>query len=142
MCGKGDAVREKACNRKLHDNRLCRAYRRKLCGEREGKRVMKKVIAIMAVMTMLVCGIGMNVSAATQDVCHHNVGTYTITYGTQKTSTYTHPALVAYKPNGDPILVECTVTETYQPMRVICSGCGYIISDWQERVGITHSIKH
>lgn len=52
MCGKGDAVREKACNRKLHDNRLCRAYRRKLCGEREGKRVMKKVIAIMAVMTI------------------------------------------------------------------------------------------
>ena len=105
---------------------------------------MKKGIAMIAVMVMLVCGIGMEVSAATQDVCHHDKGTYTITYGTTTTSTYKHPALVAYKPNGDPILVECTATETYQPMRVICSvnGCGYIISDWKELVGITHSIKH
>ncbi len=105
---------------------------------------MKKVIAMVAVTAMLVCSVGMEVSAATQDVCHHNVGTYTITYGTTTTHTYKHPALVAYKPNGDPILVECTATETYQPMRVVCSrvDCGYIISDWKEPVGTTHSIKH
>ncbi|MBD5480265.1 MAG: hypothetical protein HDR08_12225 [Lachnospiraceae bacterium] len=103
---------------------------------------MKKVIAMIATMAMLVCGISVNVSAATQDECHHGNGTYTITYGTQTTRTYTHPALVAYKPNGDPILVDCTATETYQPMRVICKDCGYIISDWKEPVGTTHSIKH
>lgn len=103
---------------------------------------MKKVIAMAAVMAMLVCGIGMNVFAATQDVCHHDQGTYRIAYSTQYTHTYKHPALVAYKPNGDPILVECTATETYQPMRVICRNCGYIIDDWKELVDITHSIKH
>lgn len=105
---------------------------------------MKKGIAMMAVVAMLACGIGMNVFAATQDVCHHNGKNdiITITYDTTKTNTYTHPALVAYKPNGDPILVDCMVTETYQPMRVICKNCGYIISDWQELVGTTHSIKH
>lgn len=103
---------------------------------------MKKAIVIIAAMAVLLCSNGLHVSAETQDECHHNVGTHTITYDTQKTNTYTHPAFVAYKPNGEPILVECTVTETYQPMRVICSGCGYIISDWQERVGISHSIKH
>lgn len=109
---------------------------------KRGKQTMKKVIAMAAVVLALVCSIGMGVSAAAQDACHHNVGTNTITYGTQKTNTYTHPVLVAYKPNGDPILAECTVTETYQPMRVICSGCGHIISDWEERIGISHSIKH
>lgn len=104
--------------------------------------VMKKGIAMIAVMAMLVCGIGMNVSAATQDVCHHDKGTYKIAYSAQYTHTYKHPALVAYKPNGDPILVECTATETYQPMRVICRNCGYIIDDWKELIDITHSIKH
>lgn len=105
---------------------------------------MKKGIAMIAVVAMLACGIGMNVFAATQDECHHDVGTYTIEYGTQTTNTYTHPALVAYKPNGDPILAECTVTEKYQPTRVVCSrvDCGYIISDWEKLVSRTHSIKH
>ncbi len=103
---------------------------------------MKKVITMIALVMVLLGSIGLQAAAANKEDCRHNVGTYTITYDTEKTGTYTHPALVAYKPNGDPILVECTVTETYQPMRVICSGCGYIISDWQERVGITHSIKH
>ena len=103
---------------------------------------MKKVIAMAAVMAMLVCSIGMNVFAATQDECHHGNGTYTITYGKPTTNTYKHPAFVAYKPNGDPILVEGTATETYQAMRVICKDCGYIISDWKKLVGTTHSIKH
>lgn len=102
---------------------------------------MKKVMAAVAAVILL-GSIGQYTNAANQEDCHHNVGTNTISYDEKKTNTYTHPALVAYKPNGDPILVECTVTETYQPMRVICSGCGYIISDWQERVGISHSIKH
>lgn len=106
--------------------------------------VMKKGIAMIAVMAMLVCGIGMNVSAATQDVCNHDGegDIITITYSTIQTSTNTHQVLVAYKPNGDPIFTTCTITTKYQPKRLICRHCATIFHDWWDEISVSHSVKH
>lgn len=105
---------------------------------------MKKVIAMAAVMVMFVCSIGMNASAATQDVCNHDQDgdVITITYDTVKTSTDTHQVLVAYKPNGDPIFTTCTITKKYQPKRLICRHCAAILHDWWEEISVSHSVKH
>lgn len=73
-------------------------------------------------------------------VCEHPK-VVNITAG-DKTSTYTHPAWVANKPNGEPILVPCTVTAKQQNWKRICITCGQVFNEWTDTVSETHSIHH
>ena len=107
------------------------------CGK--GKREeteMKKVIVLLAAVMILAGSMGMTASAG--ECAHEKIE---ITAGTY-TNTYTHPAWVANKPNGDPVLVPCTATETWQKYKTICRYCGELYGTREECVSVTHSVHH
>lgn len=103
---------------------------------------MKKIIELLTTVMILAGSLGMvTVAAVDPSTCEHpNV--VDITVGYPYTTTYTHPAWVANKPNGEPIFATCTVTATKQNWRRICSTCGQIFNTWTETVSETHSIHH
>ncbi len=102
---------------------------------------MKKRIAVLAAVAVLLGSAGETVSAETgRAACPHTVKVE-ITAGT-RTNTYTHPAWVANKPNGDPILVPCTAKETWQEYREICRDCGLVCKKWETCILTEHSVHH
>lgn len=102
---------------------------------------MKKIIALLTTVMILAGSLGMvTVAAVDPSTCEHPK-VVNITAG-ESTSTYTHPAWVANKPNGEPILVPCDVVSKKQNWRRICSTCGQIFNTWTETVSETHSIHH
>ncbi|MEZ3427157.1 MAG: hypothetical protein K1W13_07115 [Lachnospiraceae bacterium] len=102
---------------------------------------MKKIIALLAVVTILAGSVGMAASAAVDpSVCEHpNIVNITAGEGS---GTYTHPYWVGNKPNGDPILVTCTVAVRYQKWKRICPTCGQLFKEWKTTISETHSIHH
>ena len=101
---------------------------------------MKKVIVLLAAVMILAGSMGMTVSAETESgTCAHEK--IEITAGTY-TNTYTHPAWVANKPNGDPVLVPCTATETWQKYKTICRYCGEVFGTREVCISATHSVHH
>ncbi len=105
---------------------------------------MKKFFALLMTVTILAGSAGMTASASVDpNVCEHpDNHIHDISYEYPYSSTTTHPAWVANKPNGDPILVTCTVTYTYQKYKRICSDCQHVFRYWEELISQTHSIHH
>lgn len=104
---------------------------------------MKKLFALLMTVTILAGSMGMTASAGVDpNTCiHPDNNIPEITCGTA-TGSYTHPAWVANKPNGEPILVTCTVTYTVQKYKTICGRCGHVFSTREERISETHSVHH
>lgn len=102
---------------------------------------MKKIIVLLAVVAILAGSIGTTASAAVDpSVCEHpNI--VNITAG-EVGGMYTHPYWVGNKPNGDPILVTCTVTVRHQKWKRICPTCGQLFKEWKTTISETHSIHH
>ena len=117
---------------------------KRACG-RKGNQVramkrIKKIMVVLAAVMILAGNVGMAVSAETgSETCAHEK--VEITAGTY-TNTYTHPAWVANKPNGDPILVPCTATETWQRYKTICRYCGELYGTREAFISATHSVHH
>ena len=125
----------------LQDNRRIK----KNCVRKEKEEnKMKKIMALLAVVTILTGSIGMAVSAAVDpNTCiHPDDNIPEIPYETPYTVTSTHPVWVANKPNGEPILATCTITATWQKYRVICGTCGHVFSEKKKKISETHSMHH
>lgn len=57
-------------------------------------------------------------------------------------ATTTHPVWVGNKPNGEPILVDCTVTYRWKETKTVCKLCGHVFNTVTEPISETHSIHH
>lgn len=101
----------------------------------------KKLLGTLLTLTLLF-GSSMMAMAATSASCNHSAGTYPEGNGAPFYVTYTHPVCVAYQPNGDPILVDCTATDTRQNLNHYCKECGALVSTSVRVMSTTHSISH
>lgn len=90
---------------------------------------------------MLVSSVAV-VSATESSICTHGYKPTLVGDGAPYKVTYTHPVCVAYQPDGTPIIVDCTATDTRQNMKKVCSNCDEVLETYVDIVSVTHSISH
>ena len=102
---------------------------------------MKKIIALLMAVMILSGIMGMTASAAVDpSTCEHpNIVNITAGEGSR---TYTRPFFTGNTPDGDPILVTCTVTVREQKWKRICPTCGQLFKEWRTTISESHSIHH
>ena len=104
--------------------------------------MMKKKIIGLLIATTILTSSAVVVSAAENAICTHGYKPTLVGVGAPYKVTYTHPVCVAYQPDGTPIIVDCTATDTRQDMKKVCSNCGAELESYVDIISITHSISH
>lgn len=101
---------------------------------------MKKIVAFLTAVLVLAGSVGA-VASADDNLCIHP---YDKVVETSElfTATTTHPVWVGNKPNGEPILVDCTVTYKWREIKTICAFCGKVLNVDTIQISETHSIHH
>lgn len=109
---------------------------------KEEHSIMKKKLLGLLVATTLIASSAVVASAAEGAICTHGYKPNLAGDGAPYKVTYTHPVCVAYEPDGTPVIVDCTATDTRQNMKKICSNCGEVLETYVDIVSVTHSISH
>lgn len=102
---------------------------------------MKKIVAFLTAVLILAGSVGATASAD-NSLCVHPYDKVREQDGNIYVGTATHPLWVGNKPNGEPILVDCTVTYRWKKIETVCMLCGQVLSTKTEPISETHSIHH
>ena len=102
---------------------------------------MKKIVAFLTAVLVLAGSMGA-VASADDSLCVHPFDQVVEKNGNTYVGTTTHPLWVGNKPNGEPILVDCTVTYRWREKQMVCTLCGQVVSTRTETISETHSIHH
>lgn len=102
--------------------------------------IIKKGIVMMLAVCMLAGIPAVNAWAA--DCNHVNKGEYTIDTGQYTYNYYTHSVIVGYYTNGNPIIMECSVSTQDKIILVHCYACKGFKYSYPENVWTSHTIVH
>ena len=103
--------------------------------------MVKKGMAMLLAVCMLVCGSTIQVNAA--ESCPHTKIKYVYT-GQYIYPSYTHTATVGYYSDGKPITVQCSVQAKREIVLVYCdmTNCNQYLFQTERTVYEYHSVVH
>lgn len=106
--------------------------------ERKRVKAMKKMATLLITVMILAGSMEMAASAQVGACGHQSVRTESEVC----TATTTHPLWVGNKPNGEPILVPCTINLKWIEYKQVCNICEQVLNTRTEHISETHSIHH